>query len=281
MECSICMNQISSQQAVAKVCCKPALCRACAENMLKVNKALKCPTCRTELDESVLDSPPPMDDNDDEFEVALAASALTHKEEQKMLEAAELEWQQALDAAIQESMLEKQNPSEEKMEEEIKDAIAASLEAQKVRDAAEEKEDANLVKALQNSKKIKSKEDEDLRRALKRSLKPSVKTEQQAPPAKRAKSETKSESKADFQGYKLIRTRTPSSAQNEDLRLSTNDGRTLNVPVDVSLKAALELSLKPSTFFRRQREQEESGDVCCGGDPNKPCSSNCPYRNRV
>lgn len=269
------MNQISSQQAVGKVCCKPALCRACAENMLKVNKALKCPTCRTELDESVLDSPPPVDDNDDEFEVALAASALAHKEEQKMLEAAELEWQQALDAAIQESMLEKQKPSEEKMDQEMEQAIANSLQEQKADEALTKKEDVELDEALINSIECRSKEDEDFMCALKRSLEPEVKTEQQAPPAKRAKSESKGE----FKAYKIIRTRKPSS-QNEDLRLSTNDGRTLNVPVDVSLKAALELSLKPSSFFRRQREQEERGDVCCGGDPNKPCSSNCPYRNR-
>lgn len=269
MECSICMNQISSQQAVGKVCCKPALCRPCAEGMLKVNKALKCPTCRTELDESVLDSPPPVDDNDDEFEVALAASALLHKEEQKMLEAAELEWQQLLDAAIQESMLQKQIPAEEKM---VEDAIANSLQEQKADKALTEKEDVELDEALINSVECRSKEDEDLMCALKRSLEPEVKTEQQAPPAKRAKSESKGE----FKAYKIIRTRKPSS-QNEDLRLSTNDGRTLNVPVDVSLKAALELSLKPSSFFRRQREQEERGEVCCGGDPNKPCSSNCPF----
>lgn len=253
------------------------LCEVCVGKIAK-RKVLKCPQCRTEHDLSELSksasAPAPASggDAEDDLQVALAASTLAYEEEKKSLETSEAEWQQNLDAALRESMCSLEAETKKGFdEEELRAALAASAEAAATEAAAEA---AELEKALKRSKRVRSREDDDIAAVIKESKK-LAKVE--IPAAKRARV---SESKNDFTGYKLIRSRGALGGRGSDdvqPALMTTDGRGLNVPVDVSIKAALELSLKPQQYFKREREREEAGDVCCGGDSSKPCGSSCPY----
>ena len=274
-ECNVCTMEYA--EVYFMPCCLKSeykLCEVCVGKIAK-RKVLKCPQCRTEHNVDELSksasapAPTSAGGEDDEYQVALAASMLAYEEEKKSLETSEAEWQQNLDAALRESMCSLEVETKKGFdEEELRAALAASAE-----DAAKfSAEDAELEKALKRSKRVRSREDDDIAAVIKESKK-----EHQIPAAKRARV---SESKNEFTGYKLIRSRGALGGRGSDdvqPALMTTDGRGLNVPVDVSIKAALELSLKPQQYFKREREREEAGDVCCGGDSSKPCGSSCPF----
>lgn len=286
-ECNVCTMEYA--EVYFMPCCLKSeykLCDVCVGKIAK-RKVLKCPQCRTEhnVDELSKSASAPTSGGDaaggeeDDLQVALAASTLAYEEEKKSLETSEAEWQQNLDAALRESMCSLEEESkkpvrydEEKLEEDLRAALAASEE-----DASKfAAEAAKLEKALKRSQRVRSREDDELDLVMKESKK-LAKVE--IPAAKRARASGSTEGNApEFPRYKLIRSRGPSGGRgSDDVPLMTTDGRGLNVPVDVSIKAALELSLKPQQYFKREREREEAGYVCCGGDMSKPCSSSCPY----
>lgn len=336
------------------LCCKYALCVPCGRKIAK-DGVLKCPQCRVEHDESVLDRGVEESEEQSMAE-ALAASLSAFEEEKKHFETLEAEWAQNLDAALQASML---TVSEEKAEDEgeMAAAMAESLKCSQAASAAssacalrEKKELDELNRALRRSKQVRTADEAALYEALlaskrehKRALyrgkfaatsvkkeaklegilgmdppadeelsmdlllsapvktpkpaaKPAAKTgkvrkgndtdntdntDDEGPVKKRAKVDA-----SEYTGFKVIRTRglKASGSGKSCLSLTTEDGKKLDVPVDVSLQAALKLSLRPQRMFRLEREREEMGlpqDECCKGDPTKACSSTCPYRRNV
>ena len=294
-ECNVCTMEYA--EVYFMPCCLKSeykLCDVCVGKIAK-RKVLKCPQCRTEhnVDELSKSASAPTSGGDaatsaggeeDDLQVALAASMLAYEEEKKSLETSEAEWQQNLDAALRESMcsLEKEskNYDEEKLEEDLRAALAASEEDASKFAAEAAAEAAKLEKALKRSQRVRSREDDEFDLVMKESKK-LAKVEIPAAKRARASASASTEGKApEFPRYKLIRSRAPFKAGgrgSDDVPLMTTDGRGLNVPVDVSIKAALELSLKPQQYFKREREREEAGDVCCGGDLSKPCGSSCPF----
>ena len=90
--------------------------------------------------------------------------------------------------------------------------------------------------------------------------------------------------------YKLIRSNVPVRARGgkqamrppmrPSMLLSSADGDS-SLPVDVSLRAALELSMKPQRLFRLERGDSTCGEpTCCQGDLSKPCRSTCPFQRK-
>ena len=278
--CPICASE--NVVLLTPSCCPYAVCEGCVKTLTKKGK-YKCPQCRAnvkacEVTVAPAAAPAPskasvFEGDDDELQVALAASALSHEEENKKFETSEAEWVQNLEAALAASLKETSRCDEEEVKE-MEEALAASLVAEREAASKSAAEDAELSKAMKASKAERSREDMELRAALRASLSKVSGTKRpleksSIPEGKRAR-----KSPSDFSGYKLIRSSTPSK-DGVSMMVKTPDGE---LPVDVSFLAAVQLSLKSPHKLRQERECEEAGDVCCGGDTRKACSSSCPFR---
>lgn len=282
-DCPICASE--NVVLLTPSCCSYAVCEGCVKTLTKKGK-YKCPQCRTNVkarEVTVAPAPAPapapaapskasvFEGDDDDLQVALAASALSHEEEKKNFETSEAEWAQNLEAALAASLQETSRCDDEEAKE-MEEALKASLAAEREAASRGAAEDAELSKALKASKAERSREDMELRAALRASLSKSGTKrpleKSSIPEGKRAR-----KSPSEFSGYKLIRSSTPSK-DGVSMMVKTPDGE---LPVDVSFLAAIQLSLKSPHLLRQEREREEAGDVCCGGDPRKACSSSCPF----
>lgn len=74
---------------------------------------------------------------------------------------------------------------------------------------------------------------------------------------------------SEFTGFKLIRTRGGKAAA----KVSVGGPNGKKMEVDVSLKAAISLSLNPGKSVKRARDDQYKG--CCDGRANGACSSSC------
>ena len=248
------------------------------------------------------------DKADDDLAVALAASALEFEEERKLREVYDSEWQQQLDAALNASVEAERAKRAASVREqaELKAALAQSkrvwswedeqllwagvepLQVEPVSSDIEVDEGAEDARPSSGDKGVSG---------LKR---PSVALDSSVP-VKRSKVSPSTEASEASQGkevgkylsvdnvqsldgYKLIRNpkgRSQGVEGKRPLRLAVNGGNADDprvLDVDVSMKAALELSMRPAWMDRRERERERLGlspDGLCGGDSSRGCSSNC------
>lgn len=234
---------------------------------------------------------------DDDVQLALASSLESHEAECKNFETLESQWTQNLEWAISESL-----SSLSSLSSLCKPIVDADQEAKE------------MEEALKLSELEQSREDVELRAALEESstfAAAFLDATRSSPvrPAERLKRKRVEEDDEDvdvesseylcktptpdFRGpearYKLIRSGVPKrpsgvkgkQAMRPSMLLSSGDGDS-SLPVDVSLRAALELSMKPQRLFRLEREMERSGAgaTCCQGDLTKPCGSTCPFQRK-
>lgn len=240
----------------------------------------------------------PSGKEDDDVQLALASSMASHEAECKKFETLESQWEQNLEWAISESLS-------------VLSSAPHTLGAEQ-----EAKEEEVLQEVLKLSELEQSREDVELRAALEESstfaAAYAAANAAEASPVGTLKRkrvecvedkeedvdvESSSDLKTPEACYKLIRSgvssnrvpgvKRPSGVKGKQpmrppirpsMLLSSGDGDS-SLPVDVSLRAALELSMKPQRLFRLEREIERGErsvePTCCQGDLTKPCRSTC------
>lgn len=238
LECGVCSESVS---VLRMPCCKYSLCVPCGERIVS-DKQLKCPQCRAlhsprildEVCEQVVD---PTEEEEDALDLALAASALEFEDEQVTLCTEESKWQQQLDAVLSESLV----------------FVCADKHGKVDEEAIE------LEQTLKRSKRIRSWEDEQLAWAGVKKSKQSVSSVVSGSPVVKGSPSVKGSPVDEnaYNGFKLIRTRNPPSGvadgkRPQTMRMSVPDVGDLEV--DVSVKAALKLSMRPKWIERVERD---------------------------
>jgi hypothetical protein len=188
----------------------------------------------------------------DDLSVVLAASLLAHEEDEKSRSVAESEWAQQLSAALSESMAF--------VDEDLEAAIDVSKRVRNWED--DQLEWAGCVVLSDDSFSQESSVSQKSIVPMGSSRK---RVRASVPLAER-------KAASELTGFKLIRCRDMDGKRaKKTLRVSLGG----DVEADVSIKAALELSMRPKWLERRNREMGVTGleKMCCNPDGSSQSSS--------
>lgn len=257
----------------------------------------------------------PSGKEDDDVQLALASSMESHEAECKKFETLESQWEQNLEWAISESLsvLSSQTAPHADQEDDVLQEVLKLSELEQSREDVELRaalEESSTLAAASTYANANATEPSPVGTLKRKRVVECVKDDEEKDVDVDVDSSSEhSELKktADLQTpefktpeacYKLIRSGVSSNrvpgfkrpsgvkgkqAMRPSMLLSSGDGDS-SLPVDVSLRAALELSMKPQRLFRLEREIErgersgEAESTCCQGDLSKPCRSTCPFQ---
>ena len=266
LECGVCMDK---KPVICMPCCQYKLCLNCGPRILS-RKQLKCPQCRVMHPESVLEGELLFGEVvSDDLSVVLAASLLAHEEDEKSRSVAEAEWAQQLSAALSESM------AFVVVDDDLEAAIRVSKRVRNWED--DQLEWAGCVVGDDSFSPEFSLVQASLSKAslAQASLVQASLSKASIVPMGRSRKRVRmSEGKAasELTGFKLIRCRDMDGKRAKTaLKLSLGG----DVEADVSMKAALELSMRPKWLERQHREMGVTGleKMCCNPDGSSQSSS--------
>jgi hypothetical protein len=281
-ECNICCAE--SSNIVSMPCCKSyQICVTCGHRLVQ-NKKLKCPQCRTLVSGDILKAPkapkapkatkaPPKSSNrvgaaaaaaagagagaggEDDLDVALAASALEFKDESERRAVEDDKWLQQLQLALDKSLQEDEAIEvDQELEAVLK--LSEQQQLQQLQQLQQEPDFEDILQLSRREEEERMKQVQEEEEGLQRALKQSLDTDGDAGTRNnKRKLELTQDEWEEQEGYKLIRTSRRGKGPARALLLPQNSDRPLEV--DVSLKAALELSLQPHWYHKRLREIEE------------------------
>jgi hypothetical protein len=309
-----CMICVAENVTLIKMpCCSYEQCDTCVSKWKKGGN-ISCPQCRKVIKTASLAPAPRAParkaapraaaaadvELDDDVQLALASSMESHEAECKKFETLESQWAQNLEWAISESLsVVSSAPHTLRVEQEAKEME----EALKLSEVEQSREDVELRAALKESSTFSASSAPELmnmpepsleRKGKRKRVECFDKLEDEEAVDVESSEQSFKTPEAPEACYKLIRSNVPVRARGgkqamrppmrPSMLLSSADGDS-SLPVDVSLRAALELSMKPQRLFRLEREIERGDSTCgeptcCQGDLSKPCRSTCPFFQR-